>query len=225
MRSIADVMSGARPDAPARARTNYRRGSRFILDPSQYAFSLDRNARARLMVFVEGLERATKLPGRRCGALGQHGLAVLRCLVFAFTGPNRRVCNPSYRDIQRRTGFSRATIARAFSVLERLRILTRHRRLERARITRQSPITGELEQILTTIQAPSVLVLSIPEHRFIPLPKLWIGGNRVRRAAGSNHTGAFRVGSEAGLNGILGHEGMPYGGFSMPGAVPLSRKG
>ncbi len=45
---------------------------------------LDRNARARLMVHAEALDRRTRLPGQHGGVLKRTGLAVLKALLFGF---------------------------------------------------------------------------------------------------------------------------------------------
>ena len=72
---------------------------------------MDKNHRARIIFRAERLERATKAPGQRSGTLGQSGLALLRCLLFRF-GDH---VAPSYKAIQRATGFCCATISEGLS--------------------------------------------------------------------------------------------------------------
>lgn len=163
----------------------FRRGSRFVLDIEPYRQTIDRNARAKILHLAEGLERASKAKGRRSGILGQTGLAILRCLLLRFLRAGAAL-DPSYRDIQRATGFSRATIAKGLAALEAVGILKRARRIGRAWIERISPLTGELERFLGTVQLPSLLTVRLPAARFIPLP------TRVHRAAGKTNTGASR---------------------------------
>jgi hypothetical protein len=78
-------------------------------------------------------------------------LNILRCLLLRFLGP-RGLCCPSYVALQAFTGLCRASIAEGLKRLERSGILKVTRRLVRQVIERTSPITGELERIMTTVQ-------------------------------------------------------------------------
>lgn len=109
----------------------YRKGVGFVIDELAHYSRLDRNAKARLLHACEVLERSTKAPGRRNGALGLHTLAVLRCLLLRFHNAGNGRCCPSYDAIQRETGFCRQTIARAISRLEAVGVLVVTRRLVR----------------------------------------------------------------------------------------------
>lgn len=169
MRAIGAVLS-AQPERPTcRSSRRYRARAVFIADPRRHYRPLDRNQRAKLLAVAEGLERASKLKGRRCGVLGQHGLAVLRALVFGCLGRDGR-CDPTYRRLQELTGFARATIAKALRTLEELKLLTIIRRLTRRRIVRTSPITGELEEVVLTTQASSLYIPQVPTRRSVSLP-------------------------------------------------------
>jgi DNA-binding MarR family transcriptional regulator len=106
----------------------YRRGSVFVMDPRAHSTPLDRNQRAKILAQAEAIERRTKVKGRRSGVLGLTGLAVLRALVLQY---NNGICNPSYSELQRRTGFCRQTIARALRALEAVGLIRVVRRLVR----------------------------------------------------------------------------------------------
>ena len=69
-------------------------------DPRQHCRPLDRNERVRVIVAAEALERRTKAPGARNGALGFHNRA-------------SGLCCPSYGALQAATGFCRQSIANA----------------------------------------------------------------------------------------------------------------
>jgi hypothetical protein len=88
---------------------------------------IDRNHRARVIYRAESLERCTKEHGRPSGALGQTGLAVLRCLLFRF-GDRPEA---SYKAIMRGTRFCKQTIAKALERLEIAGILIIERRSAR----------------------------------------------------------------------------------------------
>jgi hypothetical protein len=147
----------------------YRQSARFVMDPRQHYRPLDRNARARVLHLAERIERATKAKGRRCGCLGLSGLAVLRALIHHCLGTDGR-CDPSYARLQQITGLARATIAKALHALERLGLLRIVRRLIRRRIARLSPITGEPEVIVGTVQAPNLYAIVLPPGNLVPLP-------------------------------------------------------
>jgi hypothetical protein len=90
----------------------WRKGSHFDRGDT-WRRPLDRNDRARVMVCAEGLERRTKGKHKRDGVIGQSGLAVLRCLVNHFQNRDGGRLDPSYKQIQKITGFCRQTIANA----------------------------------------------------------------------------------------------------------------
>jgi hypothetical protein len=173
MLSLAEVIAGT--GAPKRQAGNkYRRYSQFVLDELAIGRPLDRNDRARILFCAEALERRTKEPGKRNGALGYVGLTILRALLLRFLGP-RGLCCPSYVTLQACTGLCRASIAAGLQRLEQSGILKSTRRLVRKVIERLSPITGELERIVTTVQGSNLYAFATPSP------------NRVHNA-GTNHT-------------------------------------
>jgi DNA-binding MarR family transcriptional regulator len=89
---------------------------------------LDRNARARLMVHAEALDRRTRLPGQHGGCLKRTGLAVLRALLCQFANVVTGRCDPSFDALARVAGVARATVAVALRRLEAAGILDRIRR-------------------------------------------------------------------------------------------------
>lgn len=92
--------------------------------------SLDRNERARLMVYAEGLDRRTHLPGQHGGCLKRTGLAVLKALLWGFQSRDTGRCDPSYDAIAQVANLSRSTVALALKRLRAAGILDwvqRHR--------------------------------------------------------------------------------------------------
>ena len=80
---------------------------------------------------AEALERSTKAPGQRDGVLGQSALMILRALLCHFLDTKSGRCDPSYKQIQKQTGFCVQTIAVALKRLERAGILDITRRIAR----------------------------------------------------------------------------------------------
>jgi hypothetical protein len=102
---------------------------------------MDRNDRSRLLWRAEALERRTKLPSKRNGAIGQTGLALLRVIALRFLNVARNRAWPSYDTLQRETGFCRQTVARGIQRLEAAGLMLVTRRagsLGRGRIVRET---------------------------------------------------------------------------------------
>lgn len=155
MRSLGDLVSDA-PRPSRWERNRYRHGAVFVRDPASISTPLDRNAKARLLFYAEALERRTKAPGRRNGALGYVGLAVLRALLLRFHNSRSGLCCPSIMKLQTATGLCRGAVCDALARLERSGIVRIVRRIVRERITRVSPITGMVEQYVGTVQSSNI---------------------------------------------------------------------
>jgi hypothetical protein len=158
MLSIGEVIAGT--GAPKRKSGNrYHRGSVFVPEP--IGRPLDRNDRARIIFLAEALERRTKEPGKRNGALGYVGLTILRTLLLRFLGP-KGLCCPSYETLRACTGLARASIAAGIERLEAAGILKVVRRIVRQAVDRISPITGEPERFVGTVQASNLYAFPVP---------------------------------------------------------------
>ena len=108
----------------------WRKGSVFDRG-GEFRRPISTKARALVMDRGEALERSTKAPGQRDGVLGQSALMVLRALLFHFLDPKSGQLDPSYKQIQKQTGFCVQTISVALKRLERAGILEIKRRIER----------------------------------------------------------------------------------------------
>jgi len=142
-------------------RRPYRRHSIFILNESIYASKLDRNDRAKIIRAAEGLERATKKPGKRGGALGYVGITVLRALLYRFSSSGR-ITAPSYTALMQHTGLCRQAVRDGLKRLQASGLLTTVRRIKRQTIERVSGVTGLLESFVGTVQAANVYLLKLP---------------------------------------------------------------
>lgn len=140
----------------------YRRRAVFVRDPRPYSTPLDRNERARLLTLAEGLERRTKPPGRKNGALGAVGLEVLRALLKRMNYVSG-LCFPSYLTLQLMTGRCRSAIAAALKRLESAKLVLITRRLKRILVRRVSPVTGLQEQVTLTTQDSNLYAFGRPD--------------------------------------------------------------
>jgi hypothetical protein len=84
------------------------------------------------MYLAEITERKTKPEGKKNGALGGPcGLQVLRALLFGFMNLSTGRCDPSYSELEDRTGYCRDTIANCIKALESSGLLLVTRRMVR----------------------------------------------------------------------------------------------
>ena len=83
---------------------------------------IDRNARARIMVYAEAYSRRHRQPGQHGGPLTHAILRVLQALLYGFDGPQG--CFPSYETIAARARVARSTVAEAIKALEAAGVLS-----------------------------------------------------------------------------------------------------
>jgi hypothetical protein len=91
---------------------------------------LDRNAKARVMVYARALMRATE-PGKHYGAISAKAYAVLEALLWAFHNAKSGLCFPSYESIADKAGCHRDTVAEAIKALEAAGVLSWVNRIKR----------------------------------------------------------------------------------------------
>src|SRR5271165_3843965 len=91
---------------------------------------MDRNAKARVMVYARALMRRTQA-GKAYGAITAKALAVLQALLWAFHNAGSGLCCPSYERIAEAAICARSTVAEAIKALEDAGILSWVNRLKR----------------------------------------------------------------------------------------------
>ncbi len=123
---------------------------------------IDRNDRARIIAAAEALERRTKLPGKRDGAIGQSGLAILRALLFHFLDPKSGQLDPSYKQMRTQTLFCMETISQALKRLAASGILEIQRRMTRRWIFVQNAFTGLFERRSHVEQCTNAYMVNNP---------------------------------------------------------------
>jgi len=91
---------------------------------------MDRNAKARVMVYARALMRRTEA-GKAYGQITAKALAVLEALLWGFHNAKSGLCFPSYEKISGAAGCARSTVAEAIKALEDAGILSWVNRLKR----------------------------------------------------------------------------------------------
>jgi hypothetical protein len=89
---------------------------------------LDRNAKARIMVYARAWSMKHRRPGQHRGPLTRATLEVLEALLWGFHNSRDGRCFPSYETIALRAQCCRDTVYEAIRALEAAEVLTVNRR-------------------------------------------------------------------------------------------------
>jgi helix-turn-helix protein len=95
---------------------------------------LDRNAKARIIVFVKAYNARMKQEGQHTGPITRAFMDVLRALLYAFHNSKDGRCFPSYERIAARANCCRATVYEAIRALETAGVLSWVHRLTKIRV-------------------------------------------------------------------------------------------
>ena len=139
----------------------WRKGSVFDRG-GDFRRPISTKARAQIMERAELLERSTKAKGQRDGVLGQSALMVLRALMCHFLDTKSGRCDPSYKQIQKQTGFCVQTIAVALKRLERAGILDITRRMVRRGAQIWNELTGRFVWRERVEQQTNAYMVNVP---------------------------------------------------------------
>jgi hypothetical protein len=104
---------------------------------------LDRNAKARIMVYARAWSMKHRRPGQHRGPLTRATLEVLEALLWGFHNSRDGRCFPSYESIAARAQCCRDTVYEAIRALEAAEILTWVNRLIRVQY-RELDLFGKL---------------------------------------------------------------------------------
>ncbi|MGE0372937.1 MAG: helix-turn-helix domain-containing protein [Gammaproteobacteria bacterium] len=96
--------------------------------------SLDRNAKARIMVYARGWNARHRRPGQHRGPLTRAYLEVLEALLWSFHNSKSGLCFPSYETIAEKAECCRDTVYEAIKALEAAGVLTWVNRIIRQRV-------------------------------------------------------------------------------------------
>jgi hypothetical protein len=94
---------------------------------------LDRNAKARIMVYARAWTARNRQPGQHKGPITRAFLDVLHALLWGFHNSRTGICFPSYERIAEKAECARSTVAEALRVLEWAGVLSWQHRIARIR--------------------------------------------------------------------------------------------
>jgi hypothetical protein len=98
-----------------------------------HAVPLDRNAKARILVYAKAWTARHRQPGQHRGPITRAFLEILETLLWQFHNSRSGACFPSYERIAAEAGCARSTVAVALKALEWAGVLTWQHRISRVR--------------------------------------------------------------------------------------------
>ena len=122
---------------------------------------LDRNAKARIMVYARAWSARHRRPGQHRGPLTRATLEVLEALLWGFHNSRDGRCFPSYETIALRAQCCRDTVYEAIRALEGAEILTWVNRLIRVQF-REIDLFGKLVQRTRLIRTSNAYMFRDP---------------------------------------------------------------
>ena len=97
-------------------------------------YSLDRNAKVRIMVYAEAWSAKHRQPGQHRGPLTRAFIEVLQALLWGFHNSKSGLCFPSYEAIAAAAGCARSMVKPLLDALEAAGILSWVNRITRTRV-------------------------------------------------------------------------------------------
>jgi hypothetical protein len=149
---------------------------------------LDRNAKARIMVYARAWSARHRRPGQHRGPLTRATLEVLEALLWGFHNSRDGRCFPSYETIALRAQCCRDTVYEAIRALEAAEILTWVNRLIRVQF-RELDLFGKLALRSRLIRTSNAYVFRDP------LPCAQVPGQRQGESRGGDTAWAPSFGS------------------------------
>ena len=123
--------------------------------------ALDRNAKARIMVYARAWSARHRRPGQHRGPLTRATLEVLHALLWGFHNSRDGRCFPSYETIAQRAQCCRDTVYEALKALEGAEILTWANRLIRVQF-RERDLFGRMELRSRLVRTSNAYVFRDP---------------------------------------------------------------
>jgi Helix-turn-helix domain len=122
---------------------------------------LDRNAKARVMVYARAWSAKHRRPGQHRGPLTRAFMEVLEALLWGFHNAKDGRCFPSYESIAVKAECSRDTVYEAIKALEFANVLTWVNRITRIR-TRELDLFGQMATRWRIIRTSNAYVFRDP---------------------------------------------------------------
>jgi len=124
-------------------------------------FALDRNAKARIMVYARAWSAKHRQPGQHRGPLTRAFMEVLEALLWGFHNSRDGRCFPSYESIAAKAECNRDTVYEAIKALETADVLTWVNRITRIR-TRELDLFGQWATRWRTIRTSNAYLFRDP---------------------------------------------------------------
>jgi Helix-turn-helix domain len=137
-----------------------RRRREKVFGPAR-GIPLDRNAKARIMVYVQGYNARMKQEGQHRGPITRAFFEVLEALLWGFHNSRDGRCMPSYESIAERAKCNRDTVYEAIKALEFANVLSWVNRLTRIRVT-EPDLFGKLGWRWRVIRTSNAYVFRDP---------------------------------------------------------------
>jgi hypothetical protein len=122
---------------------------------------LDRNAKARIKVYVQGYNARHKQPGQHHGPITRAYMQVFEALLWGFHNSRDGRCFPSYEAIADRAKCCRDTVYEAIKALEAADVLSWVNRITRE-LVRERDLFGHASQHWRTVRTSNAYVFRDP---------------------------------------------------------------
>ena len=126
------------------------------------AVPLDRNAKARIMVYARAWSGRNRQPGQHRGPITRAFLDVLEALLWGFHNSRSGGCFPSYESIAAKAECARSTVAEALKALEWAGVLTWQHRITRI-LVRERDLFGQWASRWRVIRTSNAYVFRDPK--------------------------------------------------------------
>jgi hypothetical protein len=126
------------------------------------AVPLDRNAKARIMVYARAWSARHRQPRQHRGPITRAFLDVLQALLWGFHNSRTGCCFPSYEAIAARAECARSTVAEALRALEWAGVLTWQNRITRI-LVRERDLFGQWAARWQVIRTSNAYVFTDPK--------------------------------------------------------------
>jgi hypothetical protein len=138
-----------------------RRHREKVFGPGR-AVPLDRNAKARIMVYARAWSARHRQPRQHRGPITRAFLDVLQALLWGFHNSRSGVCFPSHERIAEVAACARSTVAEALKALEWAGVLTWQNRITRIQV-RERDLFGQWASRWRVIRTSNAYVFSDPK--------------------------------------------------------------
>ena len=122
---------------------------------------LDRNAKARIKVYVQGYNARYRQPGQHHGPITRAFMDVFEALLWGFHNSRDGRCFPSYEAIAAKAKCGRTTVYEAINALEAANVLSWVNRIWREQV-RERDLFGKWAQRWRTIRTSNAYVFRDP---------------------------------------------------------------